>query len=532
MHDLLTDPLIRARLSDEATALLSLPEVYAAMAADRVAAFPALRPHQRHAWHAFLAQLGALALHRANREVPPEEASEWQALLRGLTPEFGDDEPWRLIIEDPAKPAFMQCPDPHGLHDHRKQLAAPDDLDVLVTAKNHDLKQSVATEAALDDWLFALIDLQTMGGYLGAGNYGIARMNGGYSARPCLGLAPAEGGPGVHLLHDIRGLRAGREALLDGYQSYFQPEDGKALLWLEPWDGGASLDLRDLDPYFIEICRRIRLAEEDGGRVIARTAASKAARIEAKAANGNVGDYWTPVNVKDGKALSLSAVGFRYDRLADLVLGEGTFGHPPAMNADPASSRHWRVVARGVAAGQGKTEGYHERSDIVFAPRTASALLGRGRERDALAEIAQALLEEVREVTAALRFGIAVAASGGKSGKKGGELSRANRSHAIPYLRRLDAVADGRFFPALEDRFLAPGETEVKERRRKFAKGMVEAARQLLDEAVETVPCPAIRRHRALAQATSAFYGRLRRSRSVFSDQPEIFGKEEVDDAA
>ena len=464
--------------------------------------------------------------------VPPEKASEWQALLRGLTPEFGDDEPWRLIVEDPAKPAFMQCPDPHGLHGHRKRVVAPDDLDVLVTAKNHDLKQSVATEAALDDWLFALIDLQTMGGYLGAGNYGIARMNGGYSARPCLGLAPAEGGPGVHLLHDIRGLRAEREAVLNGYQ-YFQPENGKALLWLEPWGGGASLDLRDLDPYFIEICRRVRLAAEQGGRMVARTAPSKVPRIEAKAANGVVGDYWTPINVKDAKALSLSERGFRYDRLADLVLGEGTFAHPPAMRVDLAGSHRWRLIARGIAAGQGKTDGYHERSDIVFAPRTSSALLGRGPERDTLVEIAQALLEEVREVIAALRFGIAVAASGGKSGKKGDELSPANRSHATPYLRRLDAVADGRFFPALEDRFLASGETEVKERRRKFAKGMVEAARQLLDEAVETVPCPAIRRHRALDAGDE----RLLRAApavqsSVFSDQPEIFGREEVDDAA
>ena len=64
----------------------------------------------------------------------------------------------------------------------------------------------------------------------------------------------------------------------------------------------------------------------------------------------------------------------------------------------------FRLVARGVAAGQGKTEGYHERTDIAFATATARAL-GRKGERDKLAEFAQAQLEEVEDVMKALRFG-------------------------------------------------------------------------------------------------------------------------------
>ena len=113
-------------------------------------------------------------------------------MLRALTPTFGDDEPWRLVVEDPGQPAFMQCPAPKGIEGFRRRVLTPDDLDLLVTAKNHDLKQTVALEGRAEDWFFALIDLQTMAGYFGAGNYGIARMNGGYSTRPCVGLAPAE----------------------------------------------------------------------------------------------------------------------------------------------------------------------------------------------------------------------------------------------------------------------------------------------------------------------------------------------------
>ncbi len=73
-------------------------------------------------------------------------------------------------------------------------------------------------------------------------------MNGGFSARPCLGLAPADGGLGAHLFHDLCRMLAGRAALLEDYPDYFDPENGLALLWLEPWDGRKSLDLRRLDP--------------------------------------------------------------------------------------------------------------------------------------------------------------------------------------------------------------------------------------------------------------------------------------------
>ena len=198
MHNLIVDPLIGVRMLDGTPGAMSLPEVYAALVGDRVAAFPALRPHQQHAWHAFLAQLGGIALHRAGCETLPDTAPAWRTLLRGLTATFDRDEPWRLIVEAPTQPAFMQCPVSGGGGAYRNLRATPDDLDLLVTAKNHDPKRSVAARSAPDDWVFALIDVQTMAGFQGAGNYGISRMNGGLSARPCLGFTPV-GGPGAHL---------------------------------------------------------------------------------------------------------------------------------------------------------------------------------------------------------------------------------------------------------------------------------------------------------------------------------------------
>ncbi len=525
MHNLLTDPLIRVRLVDGAFAPVSLPDVYEAAFTDAIAAFPALRPHQRHAWHAFLAQLGALALQRADLEKPVQTATDWRTLLRDLTSEFVDDEPWQLIVDDPAQPAFMQCPARDTLSQYRRRVTTPDDLDLLVTSKNHDVKQAVAAASAPDDWAFALIDLQTMAGFLGAGNYGIARMNGGFSARPCLGLAPEKGGLGAHLFHDMHRMLQERPHLLETYPDYFREADGAALLWTIPWDGTASLDLGDLDPYFVEVCRRVRLGLRDG-RTEARTAGSKRSRVAAKFANGNVGDFWTPVSTGDAKALSLSRAGFRYDRLAKLLFERGAYDLPPAMTIR-ATGNKWRVVARGMAGGQGKTDGYHERRDIVFGPKTVMAF-ARRKGRDDLASIYEAVLEEIAEVLTALRLGIAVAASGGKPLS---DLTKADRTHAAPYVRRLDAAIDPLFFGAVERRFVAEDKAGKQNARAALARSMVTAAQALLEEAVEAVPCPAIRRHRARARAFSTFHGRLRGARSTFADQPEIFVAQEVNDA-
>ena len=186
MLNILTEPIIRFDRSDGNRTDATLSEVYAALMANTVVAFPSLRPHQRHAWHAFLVQLGAMAMHRAGVDTPPESAEGWAKLIRGLTPDHPDDEPWQLVVEDITKPAFMQPParSSEREKDYQNEVATPDELDILVTSKNHDLKSSVASQAGVDDWLFALVTLQTMEGFGGAGNYGVSRMNGGLGNRP------------------------------------------------------------------------------------------------------------------------------------------------------------------------------------------------------------------------------------------------------------------------------------------------------------------------------------------------------------
>ena len=102
----LASPLIRSLSRNGTLLLATLPGVLAALMRDEVLCFPALRPHQRHAWHAFLAQLGAVAALRAGRAEPPDDEEGWRGLLRGLTPGYPDDAPWRLVAP-PDQPALL-----------------------------------------------------------------------------------------------------------------------------------------------------------------------------------------------------------------------------------------------------------------------------------------------------------------------------------------------------------------------------------------------------------------------------------------
>lgn len=227
-------------------------------------------------------------------------------MLAGLT--GGDPGPWDLVGADCERPAFLQAPDAGAAW--RRRLRTADELDLLVTSKNDEVKRGIAADAEPDDWLFALVSTQTPGGYPGAGNYGVARMNGGWGSRVCVGLRPAGGGFGRWVRHDI-------ETMLAAWERAGGSGGSTALLWVLPWDGEEQARLDSLAPGFVDICRRIRLFR-DGGRIAARTCASRGRRIDAEAAHGDVGDHWTPVRVH-GKALTIGPGGLRYERIAEIL---------------------------------------------------------------------------------------------------------------------------------------------------------------------------------------------------------------------
>ncbi|UHC14291.1 type I-E CRISPR-associated protein Cse1/CasA [Methylobacterium currus] len=354
----LTDAAIRVRTQDGALRAMSLPGTLTALARNEIASFPALRPHQRHAWHAFLVQLATLALIRAGRDAMPEDEAPWRDLLRALTPDHPDDAPWCLVAP-PDRPALLQPPIPGGLKDLKSVVPTPDALDMLVTSKNHDLKSEVMMAAEPDDWLFALVTLQTTEGFLGAGNYGISRMNGGFANRPALSIEPKPGTVSP-VRRDVEALVARRRT--DAVSSVYAAEGGLGLVWLRPWDGATSLRPDELDPLYIEVCRRVRLVEE-GGRIAARAGGSKVPRI-VPIPGGVTGDPWAPtVTEKDEvKVLTVDAGGFHYRRMVRLLFQKDGHALPVLARTLSTDAEEGLVIlARALTRGQGKTEGLHER---------------------------------------------------------------------------------------------------------------------------------------------------------------------------
>ena len=508
MLNILTEPLIRFHHSDRSRTEVSLPEVYAALMTDQVEAFPALRPHQRHAWHAFLVQLGAMAMHRADIATPPATAAEWLTLFQDLTPDYPDDEPWQLVVDDITKPAFMQPPalSKEKLKDYKGIVATPDELDMLVTSKNHDLKSSVATQAAVDDWIFALVTLQTMEGFGGAGNFGVSRMNSGFGSRPAFTLAPSAG-PGAHFRRDILIL----------LERHPMRPDGVGLLWEAPWDGEKSEALmpNQLDPWYIEVCRRIRLRYDDRDGLTALKASSRAARIESKALNGQTGDPWTPINTKENKSLTLASGGFTYQRVVD-YLTPGDWHQPLLLQATPSGvgdREKTQLVARAMVRGSGKTEGYYERI-IPLRQRTVRAFGQPGGAQE-LGDLARDRIGKIRTVQRILSHSIQVFIARGEDDN----LSPEGRRLTRPWLGRLDEIVDAHFFEDLQDEFEIDGQNERREKSLEWQRWLVEEARKILHSAEDSLPCPAIHRYRARVRADSLFEGRIRGNRGL----PEIF---------
>lgn len=514
--NLLTDPVLTFSPNERT----SLPGLFAAMARGEVQGFPRLRPHQRPAWHMFLVQLGALACWRTRLTELPTDADGWRQALRALTPEHPDDAPWCLVVSALDRPAFMQPPAPSSLK--WSPVATPDAADMLITSRNHDLKRAVARKSSLEDWVFALISLQTTEGYGGAGNHGIARMNGGSSSRPMLGLAPAADksvaiNPSAWWARDVRLLLQSRIAEED---CPIGTVGGPALLWCYDWpDSKQQLDLLKLDPWFIEVCRRIRLREEGGG-IVAHRSTSKAGRIDAKVFKGSVGDPWAPVHKQENKGFTLGDGGeFGYRRIRDLLYS-GEWSRPLLAMPGTEDSDDLLLVAEAFARGNSKTEGFKSR--LVLVPKRIKDLF----PSEPAAVLSKAQIEEIKGVEDALRKALALMAAGGNREA----VKREHYAHSQPSCQRFDRSVDQVFFASLWRRLEASTQNEDAEFEAKvaFLQTLRDAAVTELQRALHTIPCASIHRPRAASRAKRAFWGSLRKNEAC----RDLFNSEASDGAA
>jgi CRISPR system Cascade subunit CasA len=486
--DLLTEPLITAVVDESGCQTATLPGVLALLSTRRRVEFTYLQAHQAEVWHAFLVSLAGLALVRGGEIAANEET--WRSRLLALTD--GEHEPWSLVVEDVRRPAFLQPPFESGSIANLKNVVeTPDDLGVLVTSKNHDVKFSRIKRARPEHWIYALVALQTMEGFLGAGNYGISRMNGGFGNRPFVATAQnlrwSE-----RFRRDVQVLLDVRDDLVENHG--YADEQGLALVWLRAWDGTTSLTLNELDPFYVEICRRVRL-EAPGGRIRARTTGTKTARIDTKAHPGVTGDIWTPVRPEDGTPLTLGADGFTYKRTHELIF-QTKYRLGPAGVARRSDSTDLYFSATALVRGQGRTEGFRQR--VVPIPAKVTPLLEEEALRDDLARRSTLWIEKVADVQKrVLKPALCALLQGGPD-----KLDLTD-DRVAPWVRKLDERVDEIFFT----RLWASVEQTADDAMRDFEDTLIAFAAAIVEEAIASLPVPVARRYRAIARAINLFEG-------------------------
>ncbi len=472
----------------------SLFAIFAALANGAAWSFPALRPHQREPWHAFTVQIATMALIRSGRDTLPQDEAGWRDLLMTLTPD--QPEAWQLVVDDWTKPALLQPPivAPGDRAAYKNLLPTPDALDMLVTAKNHDVKQERMVAATEEDWLFALVTLQTTEGFLGAGNYGVSRMNGGFATRMALGVRP-RGGAADMFRCDVRRLVA------DG-RSRPERRTGIPLLWAVPWDGTVSLDFEKLDELYVEICRRVRLRLSPGGEVDALAAGSKCARVAASHLKGLTADPWAPLKADASSSHTPSGAGFGYRQIARLLDRKEIVRPLLAEPHDSDDAAGLSIVAAALVRRQGKTEGLHRRA--IRTSRFQQLANGETSALDRIGEVAGKRAGEAGDAGRQLRRALISLVQGGP--EKARLDDDTARKKTDRWIDRFDAIVDAEFFDAP---FWTEAASDPANHRLAWRTRLRAVANDVFDLAAESAPRTEVRRVRALARARSFLNGQM-----------------------
>jgi len=486
----------------------TLPELFVAMAQDQVRDFPALRPHQRHPWHAFLVQLAAIALHRAGHTEPFATVDEWRAGLLALTPNDPDGAAW-CLVSPVERPAFMQAPVLAGLNSKWETKIAADEIDVIKASKNHDLKSQRMTRTTSADWIFALISLQTQSPGDSGSYKESSRMDGGWGRRPGIGIVPP-GGYGCRWLRDQKILLSERSNISE---KFGLDQKGVALTWLLPWDGSAhgSLTVSALDPFYIEVSRRIRIICESGA-VKAKTATTPSPRIKP-IEGGLTGDIWSPIDSdKDGrKVLTVRPAGFNYKTAVNLLV-PGRFELAPAMKiqrSDPpvGLTLHMQSIAWGP---KNTNAGYHEREVRIGKKLAVMLSAMKQLEIDKLAEISKSRVAQIHEVSWMLEQALAVLFTNGaqsESSKRNDSIKERAKRFSQPF----EAQCDAQFFPELINEIEADDREAVRE---KWLLALADRAERVLQSAFDAGPRSGQLRYRAQSEALRRLHSTMRSDKS------------------
>jgi len=213
---------------------------------------------------------------------------------------------------------------------------------------------------------------------------------------------------------------------------------------------------------------------------------------------------WTPVERKSGKSLGVAAGGFHYRRMVDLIFGT-EYRRPPAQELSLADDEEGlTVLARAIAGGNSKTDGYHERR--VPVSRTIRRRL-IAHDTDPLAALAKARVADIAQVRKVLWSALTTLFDNGSTG---GSSSEAAQNKASRFTAPFEQGEDARFF---DGPFGLNAEIEAEDPevvRLAWYRSMAERAEAILLDAFEAGPRSAEQRYRARAAALARLRGGLR----------------------
>jgi CRISPR system Cascade subunit CasA len=484
---------------------MSLPELLTAMGTDSVDSLPGIQRHQEDGFHVFLCYLAAAVLARQGDTDSRQTADYWRQGLIDLAGSAGQAA-WTLVSTDLSNPAFMQSAIPESDRSRQKLKAwTPDELDLLVTAKDHDIKMRRADQPHVDSWVYALVTLQTMAGYSGKGQWGIARMNSGFGNRLIVEVVRSLR-PGIRWSDSVARLLQMRGQLLASDYGYH--DDGIVLTWTEPWDGKTRLNLSRLDPFFIELCRRVRLRSDRDGHLVADGLPSDVPRINAKELLGVLGDPWLPVDPSKGdpKALTISGQGLTPDILRRLLFQDGL-----TLSSLQQPERAWKgacwMTASVLVRGQGKTDGFYEQH-IRIPPQAVPRIFAARESRQPLAELARAGIDAAGTMrNRVLKWAVFALIQGGP------DTIKLDHDVTEAWWTRISGDFEqrwsSRYLPWLWTVAEADSEEARAQARLDWARSLQKLALESLAEAERRLPQHHGRHFRAITEARRTFYRRL-----------------------
>lgn len=479
---------------------------------DNILSLDGLQTHQYQPFYCFVVQLVSMAI--LNSDAKDETYAYWKQLDGAswkqhlLQLSNGIESAWNLVESDQSKPAFLQSPsakDDTIAITGKDYIYAPDQLDYLVTSKNHDVKMARVWKGSLESWCYALISTQTMSGYSGAGSTQIMRMNGGISSRCFFGVSTS--------------LNIGQSFIEDVYTlctKYTQNEDNMyglfttpkhTLLWLPVWNGSVSLPIQEVHPFCIEICKRIRLSWHNND-IVAYTKTVKELRVDARDFCGNVADPWLPcqIDLKKKTIKSVSLQKLDYRDIQKLFTNE--YIHPIAMTKESRTNQY--LTGSVLVRGQGTTDGYHQKHILI--PPT---VILTARNKPVIGQVSKDLIDQIDKGRKVLTQGLKILFDGSFDHKDSPTYEKMRDYFSGVLHREIDTY----FFQYVWDIFglqeSKAGMERIGEKQKQWRDCLCNILEDLLKQAINSYAPLGIKGISIVAQTENIFYSKLQEFRGV-----------------